>query len=98
VLLKLIDIHYSNEWNKILRFMLDGSRNKTVIFLIRSVFQTNIHYLWRERNGRRHGEQRVPSARLQMAIDKQIRNQISSSRINGSTRYAKAMEVWIATR
>ncbi|KAF8046190.1 hypothetical protein N665_3964s0003 [Sinapis alba] len=88
---------FSTEWNLIVDFMSDCSRNKTRLFLFRSVFQTTVHYLWRERNGRRHGDKQQTSTLLRKVIDKQIRNKISSL-LGGKSKIIKnAMEMWFAS-
>ncbi|CAA7051509.1 unnamed protein product [Microthlaspi erraticum] len=46
------------------------------LFLVRYVFQSAIHTLWRERNSRRHGDRPQPPAKLTRIIDKTVRNRI----------------------
>ncbi|KAG2326226.1 hypothetical protein Bca52824_008954 [Brassica carinata] len=51
--------------------------------LVQWYAQTVAYSVWRERNGRKHGETHQPASRLQHMIDKLIRNVISSIRAMG---------------
>ncbi|CAL9214693.1 unnamed protein product, partial [Arabidopsis halleri] len=46
-----------------------------------------VHSIWKELNGRRHGEVPIPSSHLTRGLDKQTRNRISSIRELGDRRY-----------
>jgi len=67
-------------------------------FLQRYVFQTVIYALWRERNGRMHGDDPNPPARLVGWLDKQIRNRLSAIRLMGDGRYASGLQKWFASK
>lgn len=94
----LLCSRYTEDWNGILTLLLDKGRNKTEMFLLRYVFQCSVHTIWRERNGRKHGEGHQTAETLLKFIDKGVRNRISSLRVSGSRSYATAMASWFATR
>lgn len=58
--------------------MAESEKNKTEMFLLTYVFQTSIHSIWRERNGKKHGDVHQSSASLLKYIDKGVRNRIST--------------------
>ncbi|VYS58453.1 unnamed protein product [Arabidopsis thaliana] len=61
---KLLSQHFTNRWEAILKLLTNKSLGHEVLFLTRYTFQLTLHSLWKERNGRRHGE--VPQAAAQM--------------------------------
>ncbi|XP_023638041.1 uncharacterized protein LOC111830437 [Capsella rubella] len=63
----------------------------TVRYIIRYVFQSTIHSLWRERNNRRHGERPQPTDQLILLIDRHIRNRCSSLK-------GDVFSSWLASR
>jgi len=69
---KLLSQHFTNRWEAILKLLTNKSLGHEVPFLTRYTFQLTLHSLWKERNGRRHGE--VPQAAAQMVrfLDKQV--------------------------
>jgi len=73
-------------------------RNRNETFLVRYLFQVSVYKIWREKNGRRHGETPNTPARLIRWIDKQTRNTLSSIKILGDTRYDKGLQMWFASR
>lgn len=59
--------------------LLNSTRPKYNLFVIRYAFQSAVYHLWRERNRRRHGgEAASPTRTLIKQIDKNIRNRINS--------------------
>ena len=62
------------------------------------MFQAVIYAIWRERNGRKHGENSQPAQRITGWVVKQIRNQISAIRLLGDKRYNEAYQLWIQSR
>ncbi|WZZ49694.1 hypothetical protein YC2023_049801 [Brassica napus] len=60
--------------------------------------QCSIYSIWRERNGRKHGETHQSSTSLLKFIDKGVRNRISSLRMGGCRKFSRAFEVWFDTR
>lgn len=67
-------------------------------YLIRYVLQVTLYKVWRERNGRRHGEAPKSATCLVGWIDKQVQNQVSSIRIMGDRRYDKSLQVWFKSK
>ena len=94
----LLGLRYTEDWSSILDLLADSGRNNTELFLLRYAFQCSIHTIWRERNGRKHGEAHQSSASLLRFIDKRVRNRISSLRIGGSRYFTNALTTWFATR
>lgn len=54
---KLIGTSYTSNWNQLLVLITDTTRDSMTLFLIQYTFQAVLYSVWRERNGRRHGEQ-----------------------------------------
>lgn len=95
---KLMGTRYTEDWFCILNLLAETGRNSTHMFLLRYAFQISIHSIWRERNGRKHGETPQTSAVLLKVIDKGVRNRISSLRMGGSRRFQRALMDWFAIR
>lgn len=95
---KLRPMHYTNDWETIIRALTDQTSNATRLFLFRYVFQATLSAIWKERNGRRHGESPNTPATLIKSVDKAVRNRISSLRLKGVCKHTKAMETWFSTR
>ena len=90
--MKLLPLHYTNEWERIIRALTDQTSNPNRLFLFRYVFQATLSAIWKERNGRRHGESSNSPATLIKGVDKAVRNCISSLRLMGMCKYTKAMK------
>jgi len=83
---KLLSQHFTNHWEAPLKLLTDKSLGHEILFLTRYTFQLTLHSIWKERNGRRHGE--VPqAAQLTRFLDKQVRNRISSIQSQEDRRY-----------
>lgn len=95
---KLLGVSYSHNWSRVLEILLNKRRDSTDLFLLRYVFQVSVHTIWRERNGRRHGEAHKTTAVLIRFIDKVVRNRISSLTRHGDHRFDKAMAAWFGSR
>lgn len=67
----LLGSDYTALWDNILQ---DSTRDKTTLFLVRYAFQVTVHSVWRERDGRRHGESSTSAMQLGKLIEKQIWN------------------------
>ncbi|KAG7586730.1 Reverse transcriptase zinc-binding domain [Arabidopsis thaliana x Arabidopsis arenosa] len=89
---------YTTDWSQILVCVSDQSQDRVESFLIRYGFQATIYTVWRERNGRRHGETPNTAATLIGWIDKQVRNQITTIRHSGDRRYDMAFQTWLQAR
>ncbi|XP_018463217.1 uncharacterized protein LOC108834382 [Raphanus sativus] len=68
------------DWDDTIASLLQTGRNRIDSVLMRMAFQTVLYAIWRERNTRRHGEAGITVEKFTRAIDKQIRNRISSLR------------------
>lgn len=95
---KLLATKYTTHWDTILGLLVDSNQNSLTLFLLRYTFQVSIHSIWRERNGRRHGEPPTNLDQIIKGIDKQIRNRLSTIRAMGDNKFNKGMELWFATR
>lgn len=82
------------QWDRVLKAMVDGRREKHVTFLLRYSFQAIIHMLWLERNTRRVGEASQPPGCIVARLDKLVRNRVTSLRKRDGAKYERAMEVW----
>lgn len=91
--MKLLGPRYTESWSCILNLLAETGRDSTHMFLLRYAFQCSFHSIWRERNGRKHGETHQSSDALLKFIDKVVRNRISSLHMGG-----RALMVWFATR
>ncbi|XP_010518640.1 PREDICTED: uncharacterized protein LOC104793917 [Camelina sativa] len=61
------------------------------------VFLANVHFLWGERNGRRHGEAPKPHGHLVKLLDRVIGNRLSTLTV-GESPPEDVFGVWLATR
>lgn len=89
---------YTSHWQSIIEAITNSQHHRVEWFLRRYVFQATIYTVWRERNGRRHGEPPNTASQLVGWIDKQIRNQLSSIRLKGDKRYDGSLQVWFQSR
>lgn len=94
----LLQHNYSNEWSLSLQRLTDSSLDGTKQFLVRLVFQASVYMIWRERNGRRHGQPSHEPTLMIAYIDKHIRNRIDSVRGRIKAKYTHAMRIWFASR
>ncbi|KAL1220383.1 hypothetical protein V5N11_006007 [Cardamine amara subsp. amara] len=95
---KLLGSKFTTQWDTLLDLLVDTSQEKVRLFILRYVFQITIHSIWRERNGRRHGEPETHHTYLTKIIDKQVRNRLSTIRAMGDWSLDKGMEMWFNTR
>ncbi|KAG7547111.1 Reverse transcriptase zinc-binding domain [Arabidopsis suecica] len=94
----LLKTRYTTDWSLILEYISSQQLNRVEGFPIRYVFQVVVYSIWRERNGRQHGEDPQPADSIIRWIDKQIRNQISAIRQQGDRRYETAYQLWLQAR
>jgi hypothetical protein len=87
-----------SSWSLITPHLLDSSQPYLHVFTLRYTFQALIHSLWRERNGRRHGEPAIPASKLTKLIDKNIRNRFSTLQKMGNKRLQGGLQYWFQTR
>ncbi|CAL9222223.1 unnamed protein product [Arabidopsis halleri] len=89
---------YSTNWSALIVTVSGQWQDRVESFVARYLFQTAIHMIWRERNGRRHGEPPNTGARLITWIDKQMRNQITTIKSSGDARFDEALHFWFQSR
>ncbi|KAL9280732.1 putative RNA-directed DNA polymerase [Arabidopsis thaliana] len=94
----LLQRSYTTNWQTIISYVSGQCHDRVSCFLARSVLQASVYTIWRERNGRRHGETPNPAARLIQWIDKHIRNMLSVIHQKGDKRYDKGLQMWFAYR
>ncbi|CAL9243028.1 unnamed protein product [Arabidopsis halleri] len=94
----LLKSRYTTDWQLLIDIISTNQFTKVEAFLTRYVIQAVVYAIWRERNGRRHGESAQTAERITAWVDKQIRNRISAIRLMGDKRYEKAYQFWIQTR
>lgn len=75
---KLMGAAITPDWEDTIASLLQPVHSRIDSVLRRMVFQTVLYAIWRERNSRRHGGSGITVEKMKKAIDKQIRNRISS--------------------
>jgi len=94
----ILKSRYTSNWTSIMDHLAHAQPHRVDHFLVRYAFQATLYTVWRERNGRRHGETLNTASQLVGWIDKQIRNQLSSIKLKGDRRYDDALQLWFSTR
>lgn len=84
---QLLGNHYTANWRELMTIIKGDGFTFIHKFIVRYTFQTIIYYLWRERNGRRHGEQPQSPRQLERMVYKTIRNRLSTLRRTPDQRY-----------
>ncbi|WZZ04848.1 hypothetical protein YC2023_090769 [Brassica napus] len=88
---------FTARWSEIKRIVVDENQGRLFLFTIRYLFQTSVHYIWRERNRRRHGEQGSSHCLLTKLIEKTVRNKLYI--IQGrDKKYEGGLQFWFGTR
>ncbi|VYS61782.1 unnamed protein product [Arabidopsis thaliana] len=95
---KLLTHKFTTYWDSIIKLLTDRSLGLERLFLTRYTFQLTLHSIWKERNGRRHGEMHASSAQQIRVLDKPFRNRVSSIGEQGDKRYDACMQVWFGSR
>lgn len=88
---------YTRNWREIVE-LISKDQHTTQQFTLRYIFQTCIHGLWMERNGRRHGEKPLPTTTLIKIMERNIRNRFSSIKTMGYTKLEEGLRYWFSTR
>nr|GEV20939.1 hypothetical protein [Tanacetum cinerariifolium] len=78
----LLDSQFTWEWTNILNQISRDAKIDS-LFIVRYAFQATIHFLWIERNRRRHGEKPIPNTILVRKIDVMVQNRLSTMQRNG---------------
>lgn len=95
---KLFKSQFSYDWHSLLNTISAGWHDRTESFVARYVFQATSYTIWRERNGRKHGETPNPAPILIKWIDRQVRNRLSSIRKIGDKRFDNGLQIWFQAR
>jgi len=91
----LLGQHYTTHWESLISMLTTLPIPKVHLFVLRYVFQLSIHSVWRERNGRKHGEPPTPPNTLAKMVDKNVRNQLST--LLASPTYEGGLRYWFHT-
>lgn len=71
---RVLKAQYMEDWIGLLQVLTAVNQLRAHNFLTRYVFQLAIHSIWKERNGRQHGEAPVRSSTIVKVMDKAVRN------------------------
>jgi len=103
-LLSMCFLKVSNGWTNIrkdgniLCWCLQEKTSTPQSFIPGYVLQNSVHSIWREMNGRRHGEEPSNAERLIKLIDKNIRNRLSTIRREAREKYTNEIQMWFGSR
>lgn len=86
---------FTLDWDRLLHLLTNINQNKLRKYVFRYTFQAAIHSIWRERNGRKHGEKPLSAGLLSTQIDKNIRNKLSTLQRDG--RCQAGLQLWFQT-
>ncbi|XP_010463033.1 PREDICTED: uncharacterized protein LOC104743679 [Camelina sativa] len=92
---RLLGVRFTISWATLGPMLVDSSTPRLQLFVMRYVFQSIIHSIWRERNARRHGEAPTPSSSLCRFIDKNIRNRLLT--LKTTSGYEDGLPLWFQT-
>lgn len=94
----LFHTHYSTNWSMLLAFISLPHKDHIDAFLLRYVFQTVVYTIWRERNGRLHGDASHTTATIISWVDRQVKNQLQTIRRSGDRKYDEGFQRWLQAR
>nr|VDC74896.1 unnamed protein product [Brassica rapa] len=89
---------FTTDWDDIGEMVCGRNYPPTEMFLIRYSLQAAVHSIWRERNGRRHGEEPKTAAILSKLIDKTIRLHLLAVKATGQAYLERSLCTWFGTR
>ncbi|KAG7580838.1 Reverse transcriptase domain [Arabidopsis suecica] len=89
---------YTTDWHTTIEWASHQWQNRIESFLARSILHVATYTIWRERNGRKHGNIPNPPSCLIKWCDKHIRNQLSAIKISGDRRYDSGLQAWFDLR
>lgn len=95
---QILGIHFTSEFEDILSLISGPVLNRTLLFIMRYVFQVTAYTLWCERNGRRHGEPPRTSEQIIKTLDRAVRNRLCSLTPPGSSKLKDGLRTWLASR
>ncbi|KAG7560036.1 Reverse transcriptase zinc-binding domain, partial [Arabidopsis thaliana x Arabidopsis arenosa] len=93
----MLGSNFTARWESLLPLLNAPSTPRLHLFVLRYVFQLTIYSIWRERNGRRHGDTPTPASKLTRLIDKNARNRLSTLAQSGSPVYEGGLRYWFHT-
>ncbi|CAB78389.1 putative protein [Arabidopsis thaliana] len=93
----MLGSRYTTRWDSLVDLSTSSALTQIHMFVFRYVFQLTTHSLWKERNGRRHGESPIPAPSLAKMIDKNMRNRLSTLATSGSPIYKSGLRYWFST-
>lgn len=89
---------FTYEWNDVIDAISRQHQKTTEGFLLCYAFQALVHSIWRERNARRHGEQRRDERILYKFVDKTIRLKLLAVKGKGQRYLEEGLCRWFETR
>lgn len=89
---------HTNRWGEIIDIISRDRGNPSETFIVRYAFQVLAHSIWRERNGRRHGEQPMDEKTLIKMVDKMVRLKLLLVKGRGKKHFDEALAIWLSTR
>ncbi|XP_019085605.1 PREDICTED: uncharacterized protein LOC109126483 [Camelina sativa] len=89
---------YTTHWPAIITYLSNQQRDRTEAFLSRYVFQALVYAIWKERNGRRHGESAHTAGQIVKWVDRQVRNQFLAIQWMRDQRYDQGLQLWFSAR
>lgn len=95
---RILQRGFTTSLNDIVEVISNTRLPPTKLFLIRYTFQATVHVLWRERNGRRHGEQPRSESVITKFVDKTIRLKLFAIKGLGNKHFEESLTTWFATR
>ncbi|KAL9298694.1 putative reverse transcriptase zinc-binding domain-containing protein [Arabidopsis thaliana] len=93
----MLGSRYTTRWDSLVDLSTSSALTQIHMFVFRYVFQLTTHSLWKERNGRKHGESPIPAPSLAKMIDKNMRNRLSNLVTSGSPIYESGLRYWFST-
>ncbi|XP_019082588.1 PREDICTED: uncharacterized protein LOC109125422 [Camelina sativa] len=94
----LMKTRFTTDWSFLLDYISNSNFQLVEGFLIRYLFQVVVYTVWRERNGRRHGEPSQPADTIIAWVDRQVRDQLLAIDLMGDRRYDEGFQMWLQSR
>ncbi|KAL9281954.1 putative reverse transcriptase zinc-binding domain-containing protein [Arabidopsis thaliana] len=89
---------FSDKWLEVMKEITSKYHDNTKRFILKFVFENAIHFIWTERNDRRHGERPSTTEKMVKLIDKNVRNRLSTLRQGKVEKHVEGLKVWFASR
>ncbi|XP_056843085.1 uncharacterized protein LOC130495667 [Raphanus sativus] len=94
----LLRNRFTKIWGELLQLVSDTTLDIKSRALLRYTLQVSVHFIWRERNERRHGATPMAPSSLIKMIDRQIRNWCLTVSATGHKNYDTLLQRWFAVR